>query len=141
MPSECELFWERQTYAVVGDSAKRKFPRLTYNGLKQRGKTVYAVDPSASEVEGDTVYTDLVSLPTRPDAVVMEVSPEQTEAWVRKAAEAGVKEVWLHQQTDTPEALAAADELGMHAVTGHCAVMYQGKHALHRWVWKLLKKY
>jgi predicted CoA-binding protein len=145
MASECERFWEAGSYAVVGHGAKRAFPKLTYNALKERGKTVYAVDPEAAEVEGDAAYADFESLPARPEAAVLELPKEETAAWVVKAADAGVTEVWLHQMTDTPEALQTAEERGLHAVTGHCAVMYNipglSMHAPHRWIWKLLKKY
>ncbi len=145
MPSECERFWDADVYAVVGASARKPFPKLTYNALKDRGKTVFAVDATADAVEGDTAYDDLVSLPQTPQAVVMELPKEETAGWVGKAADAGVTEVWLHQMTDTPEALQVAEERGLHAVTGHCAVMYNipglSMHAPHRWIWKLLKKY
>jgi len=145
MPSECEKFWDADVYTVVGASARRPFPKLTYNALKERGKTVFAVDTTAETIEGDVAYDDLSSLPRTPRAVVMELPKEETATWVARAADAGVTEVWLHQMTDTPEALAEADKHGMKVITGHCAVMYTkpgfSMHAPHRWIWKLLKKY
>ncbi len=53
MPSECEKFWDADVYAVVGASARKPFPKLTYNALKVKGKTVFAVDATAESVEGD----------------------------------------------------------------------------------------
>jgi uncharacterized protein len=145
MASECERFWDAGSYAVVGHGAKRAFPKITYNALKDRGKTVYAVDPEATEVEGDPAYPDFETLPVRPEAMVLEVPKEETARWVGRAAEAGVESIWIHQMTETPEALAAAKDAGMKVITGHCAVMYNipgmSMHAPHRWIWKLLKKY
>jgi predicted CoA-binding protein len=145
MPSECERFWERESYAVVGHGEKRAFPKLTYNALKKRGKTVYAVDPGTGTVEGDQAWPDFAALPAKVDAAVLELPKEETAYWVAKAADAGISEVWLHQMTDTPEALAAAKERGLKVITGHCAVMYNepgfSMHAPHRWIWKLLGKY
>ena len=47
--------------------------------------------------------------------------------------------------TDTPEALAEAEQRGLKVITGHCAVMYNkpgfSMHAPHRWIWKLVGKY
>ena len=64
MPSECERFWDRDAYAVVGrQGSKRGFPKLTYRALKDRGKTVYAIDPGSGEVQGDTAYPDFATLP------------------------------------------------------------------------------
>ena len=145
MPSECEKFWDADVYAVVGASASKPFPKITYNALKERGKTVFAVDATVAAVEGDDAYDDLASLPQTPEAVVMELPKEETAAWVVKAAEAGATSVWMHQMTDTPEALAEAEKHGLTAITGHCAVMYNipgfSMHAPHRWIWKVLKKY
>ena len=146
MPSFYETFWTNERYAVVGNSADKPFPRLTYGFLKKRGVTVYPVDPSATDIEGDKSYPDLGSLPEKVQAVVIEVPAEQTAAWVRQAADAGIEHVWIHQGADTPEALAIGEERGLQVRHGTCAVMYvtegfaQG-HGIHRFIWKKLGKY
>lgn len=38
MQSDYEELWDNQSFAVVGHSSKSRFPYLTYNGLKARGK-------------------------------------------------------------------------------------------------------
>jgi predicted CoA-binding protein len=145
MASDYESFWQFGRYAVVGHSAKRAFPRLTYGGLKARGKTVYAVDPSAEKIEGDPAYPDLGALPGEVDAVVLEVPREETRDWVKQAAEAGIQDLWMHMNTDTPEALAVARDAGIRARHGTCAVMYlkQGftYHSIHRYINRWLGKY
>ena len=145
MPSDYETFWQFESYAVVGHSAKRPFPRLTYGGLKRNKKKVYAIDPSASTVENDPTFASFDALPGPVDAVVLEVPREETRDWVQKAADAGIKNVWLHMNTDTPEALATANEKGIHLRKGTCAVMYLNRgfspHAVHGFIMKLLKKY
>ena len=77
MPSEYEKFWTHESFAVVGHTAKRGFPKLTYGALRQQGRKVFAVDPSASEIEGDKAYPDLASLPEKVEAVVLEVPKEE----------------------------------------------------------------
>ena len=125
--------------------SKGKFPRLTYQGLKKLGKVVFPVDPSANEIEGDKVYADLEVLPQEVDAVVLEVPKEETEDWVRKAADAGIRNVWIHMTRDTPEAVALAKERGLNVLTGTCAVMYVTPgftyHTFHKWVNQLTGKY
>ena len=144
-PSERERFWDHGSFTVVGDSAKKKFPRLTYNALKKAGKTVFAVDPSSGDVEGDKAYPDFKYLPSPVEAAVLELPKEETAAWVKLAAEAGIKNVWIHQATDTPEALAVAEQNAMKVCAGTCAVMYVipgwSAHAWHRWIMRLLGKY
>jgi predicted CoA-binding protein len=141
-----EQFWESASYAVIGDSrTKRAFPKLTYENLKKLGKTVYAVDPGSPELGGDPVFADLAALPGTVEAAVLEVPREETAAWVRRVADAGIGNLWIHQQTDTPEALQLAKERGLHTEHGTCAVMYVHKgfayHSFHRWVMKLSKNY
>ena len=146
MPSFYETFWDNERYAVVGNTAHKPFPRITYANLKQRATTLFPVDPSIADIEGDTTYADLASLPEKVQAVVIEVPSEQTAEWVNKAADAGIEHVWIHQGADTPEALAIAEQRGLKLRHGSCAVMYvtegfaQG-HGIHRFLWKKLGKY
>jgi uncharacterized protein len=145
MASDYETFWGFKTYAVVGHSDKKPFPRLTYNGLKKIGKLVYPVDPSATEIDGDRAYPDLQSLPGKVDAVVLELPKEETAAWVKRVAEAGITELWMHMNSDTPEAVAFAKEKGIQPRTGTCAVMYVTPgftyHSLHKWIMKAIGKF
>ena len=145
MASQRQTFWERDSFALVGHTGKRPFPKLTYNALKRSGKTVYAVDASIDEIEGDRTFADLGALPTPVEAVVLELPKEETAAWVAKAADAGIKAVWIHQMTDTPEALELARQRGLEVCAGNCAVMYVrpglSAHAPHRWIWRALGRY
>ncbi len=145
MPSTREQFWTAESFVVIGDSrGQRKFPKLTYENLKRRGKTVYAVDPGA-ELSDGAAYADLEAVPGPVEAAVLEVAKADTAAWVQRIADRGIANLWIHQQTDTPEALQVAKERGLRAEYGTCAVMYTRQgfsgHSFHRWVMKLSKKY
>ena len=145
MTSNYETFWDNDCFAVVGDEAKQNFPILTYRGLKKLGKTVFPVDPSVEEIEGDHAYATLDNLPAKVDAVVLEVPKADTRDWVARVADAGIKDVWIHMGRDTPEALEIAREKGMNARCGTCAVMYvtpePSYHSIHKWLMKLVGKY
>lgn len=145
MPSDYEKFWDSSSYALVGHSTKMPFPKLTYRALKKSGKKVFAVDPSADTIEGDHAYHDLASLPEKVEAIVIEVPEEQTQDWVAKAADTGIKNVWIHMGCETPEALRLAKERGQAVLHGTCAVMYVTPgfsfHSIHKWINKLLGKY
>ena len=145
MPSNYETFWENQRFAVVGHTSERGFPQLTYDGLRQLGKTVYPVDPSVKSVLGDRAYADLDALPGPVDAIVLETPKEETAEWVRRAAKHGVKNVWIHQTRDTPEALREGRDNDLNVRHGNCAVMYvrpgPSLHGFHRFLWKRLGRY
>ena len=145
MASNYETFFTNRSFAVVGDTATKGFPGLTYQGLKKMGRTVFPVDPSTPQVDGDAAYVDLASLPQKVDAVVIEVPKEQTEGWVLQAAQAGIKDVWVHQQTDTPGAAAVAEKHGVNLRKGSCAVMYVTPgltyHSIHKWIMNMVGRY
>ncbi len=146
MPTANEEFWGHSSFAFVGNSAKKPFPELSYGELKGQGeKKVFAIDPAAQEIAGDRVYTDFGTLPEAVEAAVLEVPKEETEDWVRAAAAAGVKHLWIHMGRETPEALAVAAEAGIDVRTGTCAVMYvkQGLsyHSLHKWINRAIGQY
>ena len=145
MSSSHERFWGNERIAFVGDAAGRGFPTLSYREARGIGKKVFAVDPSTREVAGDPVWPDLASLPEPVEAVVLEVAPEDTARWVERAADAGIRKVWIHMGRETPEALALAEQRGLEVVHGTCAVMYVkpgfSYHTLHKWVNQLAGRY
>jgi predicted CoA-binding protein len=145
MTSAHEDFWTHSRYAVVGHAARKPFPKLTYRGLKHARKTVFPIDPSQSDVEGDKTYPDFAALPESVDACVLELPKSETTEWVEKALAAGIKKIWLHQQSDTKESVALCEKAGASVLTGTCAVMYLNKrpsyHSIHRFIAKLTKKY
>jgi len=146
MPTEHEKFWNHASFAFVGRSSEKPFPKLSYQELRRHaGKKVFAVDPSVPEIAGDRSYPDFASLPEAVDAAVLEVPREETAEWVRKAADAGISELWIHMGRETPEALALAAERGIRVQTGTCAVMYVkagfSYHSLHKWINQLTGKY
>lgn len=144
-PSNHETFWQHEHYAVIGHSEKRPFPRLTYGALKKLGHVVFAIDPSRDTIEGDTAYHDLSELPRTVDGVVIEVPRDEAAGWVERAGRAGIKDVWLHQRVDSPEAITIARRHNINLRCGMCAVMYLtagfSAHGVHRWICKLQGKY
>jgi len=145
MPSNNEAFFTLGSYAVVGRSADKPFPLLSYRGLKAMGKTVYAVDPSAGEIDGDKAFAGLDALPGSVEGVIVEVPKAETKDWIAAAADAGIKDVWVHMAHDTPEAIALAEQKGMNLRTGTCAVMYLNPglsyHSIHKLIMKATGKY
>jgi predicted CoA-binding protein len=145
MASDYERFWEHERIAFVGDTVARGFPRLSFGALRRQGRRVFAVDPSVEEIDGEKAYPDFASLPERVDAAVLEVPPEDTRDWVERAADAGIRQLWIHMGRETPEALELAEQRGIDVLTGTCAVMYVTPgftyHTLHKWVNQLAGRY
>lgn len=149
MPSNYQTFFNADCFAVIGRSSAQPFPILTYRGLKRAGKPVFAidpsVDPSVDSIDGDPYHLDLASLPQPPQAVIIETPKQETAQWVQRAADAKVKDVWIHRTLDSPEARAIAQAQGINRRTGTWAVMYLtpgfSYHSIHRLVAKWSGRY
>ena len=70
---------------------------MVYRRLRQRGYEVFAVNPEAGQVEGDTCYPDLTSIPGGVDWVVIGTRPQTAEATIRECVDLGITRVWMHR--------------------------------------------
>ena len=130
-------FFTGKRLALVGASRSgKKFGNLAYNELKQRGYQVYLVHPTAASIEGETCYPCLEALRDHVDGVVVSVSPQQGMQVLQEASQAGIKNVWIQQQGDSPEMIELGKALGLNLVHGRCILMYaqpvRSYHSFHR---------
>jgi uncharacterized protein len=123
-------FLAGQRVAVTGVSRKPQGhgSNAVYQRLRQRGYEVFAVNPSADRVEGDTCYHDLASIPGTVDWVLIGTKPETAEATVRECADLGIKRVWMHRGPGAGSVSHSAAEYGrQHGITvieGGCPCMF-----------------
>jgi uncharacterized protein len=101
---------------------------IVYQRLRRRGFEVFAVNPNAETVEGDSTYPDLKSIPGGVEAVVIGTKPETAEATMRECAELGINHVWMHRSAGAGSVSRAATEYGRrHGITvidGGCPLMF-----------------
>jgi len=138
-------FLLQKKIAVVGVSRKKtKFGNAIYKELKQKGYQVFPINPNMQTFEGDPCYPDLLSIPEKVDAVVINVPPAQTEKVVREAKEAEINKVWLQQGSQSKDAIKFCEENGIDYVTNECILMFAQPsafiHRAHKWVWGVLGK-
>ena len=140
-----QSFWEFSRFGIVGNSAKKPFPKITYGKLKKNGKQVFPVDPVLSKIDGDPVFTEISDLPDDIEAVIIEVPKKESLEAVKQSIEKGIMNIWIHINCDSPEALSYAKEKGASLWYGTCAVMYLSSgfsiHTLHGWINKKRGRY
>ncbi|MBL7074263.1 CoA-binding protein [candidate division KSB1 bacterium] len=142
-----EDFWSMdKKYAVVGASRDRKkFGNLVYRMAKERGFTVWPVNPNAGEVEGDPCYSSLKDLPQPVDGVVLVVPPEVSRKVAEECLNLGVKNLWFQPGSASEEVLVWCREKGLNTYSRRCALLYlkpiKFPHSLHAWILKLFGKY
>ncbi|MFQ5569300.1 MAG: CoA-binding protein [Rhodothermales bacterium] len=101
---------------------------IIYKKLRGAGYEVYPVNPNAAEVEGDTCYPDLASIPGGVEAVVIATHPRVTRAVVQECDAFGIRHVWMHrsfgQGSVSEEAVALCRERGISVIPGACPMMF-----------------
>ena len=123
-------FLAAKRVAVTGVSrnAGNHGSNVVYQRLRERGYDVFAVNPNADTVEGDTCYADLKSIPGGVEAVVIGTRPSHAEATMRECAELGIKQVWMHRMFGSGSVSDAATDYGRsHGITvidGGCPLMF-----------------
>jgi hypothetical protein len=91
-------FLAHKRIAVTGVSREPKShgSNTVYKRLRERGYEVFAVNPNATQVEGDPSYENLKAIPGGVEAVVIGTRPERAEATMRECADLGIEHVWMH---------------------------------------------
>lgn len=130
MADAAETFLQSRRIAVTGVSRdpKGEASNGIYTRLRERGFTVFAVNPQATEVEGDPAYPGLASIPGGVEAVVIATRPEHALGTVREAIDLGVQQVWMHRSFGAgsvdAEAVRVGREAGLTVIDGGCPLMF-----------------
>jgi uncharacterized protein len=136
-------FLSHRRLAVAGVSRDGAHAaNLVYRRLRDEGYEVFALNPSAAEVEGDRCYHALAEIPGGVEGVVIVTPPDAAPGVVRECAQAGVPRVWLHrsfgQGSVSPEAVALCEREGISVLDGACPMMFLEPvdlgHRCIRWV-------
>ncbi len=140
-------FLAEKRVAVTGVSRKQQGhgSNVVYQRLRQRGYEVFAVNPNAEEVEGDTCYHDLKSIPGGVDWVVIGTKPETAEETMRECVDLGITRVWMHRGPGAGSVSESATEYGrqhgIKVIDGGCPCMFDptadGGHKMMRFVFTL----
>jgi predicted CoA-binding protein len=123
-------FLSHKRIAVTGVSRSPKDhgANVVYKRLRDRGYTVFAVNPNADEVEGDHCYHDLASVPAPVEGVVIGTSPANSEATMREAVDLHIDRVWMHRGPGAGSVSEAAArygrEHGVEVIDGGCPCMF-----------------
>ena len=97
---------------------KESYRIATY--LKAQGYRVIPVNPTASEIMGETSYPDLQSVPEKIDVVQIFRKPEDVPPVVDDAIKAGAKVIWMQEGIVHEEAAEKARQAGLQVVMDTC---------------------
>lgn len=117
--TDIEKFLEAGPYAVVGASTDRsKYGNKVLRAYLQTNREVYPINPKADEVEGQSSYPDLQSLPGSVQGVSIITPPAVTEKVVDEIIELGIPNVWMQPGAESDEAIDKAEKAGLNVIAG-----------------------
>jgi predicted CoA-binding protein len=111
------LLRESKTFAVLGvNQDPESYANLILKKLRDKGKTVYPINPKYPSLFNETVYPDLESTPTKIDVVVFVVNPHIGIHYLQDIKDLGIKSIWLQPGTISDELLLKAKTLEIDVV-------------------------
>ena len=140
-----EQFLSHKRIAVTWVSRQQGHgANAVYERLKEKGYTVFAVNPNTSEVEGDQSYPDLAAIPGGVEAVVLGTSAQTAPQTMREIVDLGIKFAWMHRSfgpgSVSQEATRIGREAGVLVIDGGCPLMFgDTSDGGHRFMCKMLK--
>jgi uncharacterized protein len=120
-----EKFLDANTFAVAGASQDRsKYGNTVLRAIIASGRTVYPLNPKATEVEGRPAFASIAKLPVVPESLSIVTPPQVTRQVIQQAIAAGIKNVWMQPGAEDEEASQAAREAGLNVIDdGSCILV------------------
>jgi len=135
------LAQKRIAVAGVSRSGGAAAANGIYNKLKNANYQVFAVNPNASQVEGDPCYPNLRAIPGGVEAVLVATHPNVAPQIVQECIELGISRVWLHrsfgQGSVSTEAIELGRRHGLTVIPAGCPMMFLEPDIAHtcvRWI-------
>ena len=137
-----DFFVKFKEFAVVGLSSNSKsFSRSAYNYLKSQGNSIYPVNPNVKEIDGQTCYSSLESVP-QVQAAIFFTNPSVTIEQLAICKEKGINQVWFQQGSANANVIDKAIELGLQ-YKNSCVFLHQPNagfpHNFHRFINKVFR--
>jgi predicted CoA-binding protein len=111
------------TIAIIGASADpNKFGNKAVRAFRQKGWTVYPVNPRESQIENLPVFKSVLDVPVRPKLISVYLPPPVLLKALPDIAARGCDELWLNPGTESDEVLAAAKSLGLNVIQA-CSIV------------------
>jgi predicted CoA-binding protein len=134
-------FLAQEHIAIAGVSRSNdSTANYIYRTMRDKGYSVYPINPNAEEVEGDLCFSNMQAVPEKLDGAIIVTSPEVSELVVEDCIEAKVPRVWMHNNTFMPssvsdKATAACRDNGIVVIDGGCPLMFMDfGHKCMKWI-------
>jgi predicted CoA-binding protein len=125
MDNAHDVFLSADAYAVAGASQnKDKYGYKVFRALLDSKRSVIPLNPNAQEIDGQTAYASLSSLPVVPQSLSIVTPPPITRKVVEEAIRLGVKNIWMQPGAEDAVASENARNAGLNVIDdGSCVLV------------------
>ena len=125
---DIQKIFEMNTIAVVGMSPKPERPsNYVAMYMKEKGYTIYPVNPGHREIAGLRCYPNLLEIPVDLDVVNVFRRPEHILPIAKATIEICAKALWLQDGVINEAAAQLAEEAGLMVVMNDCMLRQHRK--------------
>jgi predicted CoA-binding protein len=144
--TDIQDFFSTKKVAVAGVSRNdKKFGTHVFKEFKKKGFDVIPINPNVDEIYGEKCFRNVNDIPEGFQSVVVVTNKEQTAEVVSQCIDKKVKNVWIQQMSQTPEALDLIKDKNINLIANQCVMMFlepvSGIHKFHGQIKKLFGKY
>jgi len=131
---QIDYFLKCKSIAIVGASRNEKsFSAQVAKHLNELGYNLWYVNPGFDVYEAKSQRVQLITmLPAEVNHLLVLTNKTQTESVIQQAIDKGIKNVWIQQQSETPEALKLANDNGINLIHHQCIFMFTQPTGIHR---------
>ncbi|GAB5402667.1 MAG: CoA-binding protein [Aureliella sp.] len=123
--SDTAKFLAASSFAVAGASRDAsKYGHRVLVALRDSGRKVQAINPSAASVAGQAAFDSLNELAEVPKSVSVVTPPEVTEKVIDEAIKLGVENIWMQPGAEHDAASERARDAGLNVIDdGSCILV------------------
>ncbi len=123
--NKLEEFLNAKTFAVAGASRDReKYGNKVFRALHASGRSVYPLNPTATEIEGCPAFASIADLPVVPESLSIVTPPSVTRRVIQQAIVRGVKNIWMQPGAEDDQSSQAARDAGLVVIDdGSCILV------------------
>ena len=133
MNEKIDQFLACSKFAVAGVSrSKNKFGNVVFRELKKKEYNILPVNPNMESFDGEMCYRSVSDLPSDVEALIIATSPEVSLSVMREAIDKGIKNIFLQQGAQNPEAIEYAESNGANLISRQCILMFARPSGIHK---------
>jgi len=136
-----DRFLNCKVIAVAGASRKEKsFSASVSSHLWAKGYTVVRINPNfVTNNTSKNEFKSVSDLPEGVNSLLVLTNPAQTLSVVKQAIDRGIKNIWIQQKSETPEAIALCRANELNLIYNHCIFMFTHPEGMHKFHYNLKK--